>query len=188
MVRLLAGATDFSLLQSTETSSGAHTFSHWISNRGPFSVAKQLGVWSWSLTSIYCQGQECVKVHNHSLYMPSQHTTLPSPLLCTVKVFQVEGSNSKWGLVRGVDRDLCYLFPKIFTNYGLFWTLSRNAWFQFIFSVDQAWVTPLTRFCHVSVPVILNETSHDIFNPSKEILGEYSNHATTYMHIHSPTA
>jgi len=33
--------------------------------------------------------------------MPSQHTTLPSPLLCTVKVFQAEGSKNqseeRWG-------------------------------------------------------------------------------------------
>ena len=95
MVRLLAGATDFSLLQSTETSSGAHTASHWISNRRPFPVVKQLGAWGWSFTSIYCQGWECVKVHIYSLYMPSQHTALPSPLLCTVKVFQVEGSKNQ---------------------------------------------------------------------------------------------
>jgi hypothetical protein len=47
-------------------------------------------------------------------------------------------------------------------------------------SPDKVWL--------MSVPVTLNETSHDIFNPSKEILGEYSNYATTYMHIHSPAA
>jgi len=47
-------------------------------------------------------------------------------------------------------------------------------------SPDKVW--------HVSVPVILNETSHDIFNPSKEILGEYTNYATTYMYIHSSSA
>lgn len=33
--------------------------------------------------------------------MPSQHTTLPSPLLCTVKIFHVEGSKNqgedRWG-------------------------------------------------------------------------------------------
>jgi hypothetical protein len=34
----------------------------------------------------------------------------------------------------------------------------------------------------------LIETSHDIFSLSKEIMGEYSNYATTYIPIHSPAA
>jgi len=59
-----------------------------------------------------------------------------------------------------------------------------NLYFQW---TKGGWL-PWTRFCHVSVPVILTETSYDIFNPSKEILGEYSNYATTYNHINSPAA
>ena len=59
--------------------------------------------------------------------------------------------------------------------------------FQFLFSVGQVWVTPLTRFCHVSVPVTLTETRHYIFNPSKEILGEYFKLCHN-LHSHSLTS
>jgi len=76
-----------------------------------------------------------VKVHIHSLYMPSQHTTLPSPLLCTVKVFQVKGSKnqSEDRRVEGIEIYVIYFkkYSLIMDSAELFLTMHGfNLYFQ----------------------------------------------------------
>ena len=100
--------------------------------------------------------------------MPSQHTTLPS-LLCTVKVFQVEGSknqsDNRWG--GWIEIYVIYFqkYSLIMDSAELFLAMHGfNLYFQW---TKCGWL-PWTWFCHLRVPVILTETSYDIFIPPKK--------------------
>jgi hypothetical protein len=53
-----AGARDFSLVHNIQTDSGTHPASYPLSTQGSFPTEKGVGVWSWQITSILCQGQE----------------------------------------------------------------------------------------------------------------------------------
>jgi hypothetical protein len=66
-VRVLAEAGDFSPHHRVQNGSGAYPVSYPIGTRVYFSEDKAAGVWSWPLTSIQCQDQECVDVYLHSL-------------------------------------------------------------------------------------------------------------------------
>jgi hypothetical protein len=57
-VRFLAGARDLSLLCSVQNCSVAHPAFCPMGTDSSFPGDKATGVWSWPLTSIWCQGQE----------------------------------------------------------------------------------------------------------------------------------
>jgi len=57
-VQFLAAVTDFSLPQSIQTSSGAHSV-YSVSVRGSFSRDKVNSTWSWQLTPSMCQVKRC---------------------------------------------------------------------------------------------------------------------------------
>jgi hypothetical protein len=51
-------AWDSSLLHSAQIDSGVHPASYPVGTGTSFPSGKAAGVWSWPLTSTYCQGQE----------------------------------------------------------------------------------------------------------------------------------
>jgi hypothetical protein len=54
-----------------QNGSGAHQASYPRSTRVSFPGGKAARAWSWTLTSIYCRGQECVELYLHSPSMSS---------------------------------------------------------------------------------------------------------------------
>jgi hypothetical protein len=72
-VRWPEGAGNFSLHHRVQNGCGAYLASYPMGTRGSFPGGKAAGAWSWPLTSIYCQGQECVELYLHSPITPSWH-------------------------------------------------------------------------------------------------------------------
>jgi hypothetical protein len=64
-----ARAGNFFLHHRVQNGSGAHPASYPVGTRGCFPGAKAGGAWSWPLTSILCQGHECVELYLHSQYV-----------------------------------------------------------------------------------------------------------------------
>jgi hypothetical protein len=71
VVRFPARAGNFSLHHHVQTGSGNHPVSYPMGIRGSFSRGKAAGTWSWPLTSICCQSQECVELYLHFPNTPS---------------------------------------------------------------------------------------------------------------------
>jgi hypothetical protein len=68
-VRFPAGAGNFSLHHRIQNGSRSHPASSRMGSRGSFRGGKAAGEWSWPLTSIYCQGQECVELYSTPQYV-----------------------------------------------------------------------------------------------------------------------
>jgi hypothetical protein len=57
-VQIPAGVKEFPILHNIITGSGAHPTSYPMGTGGTIPGTEVAGAWSWSLTSIYSQGQE----------------------------------------------------------------------------------------------------------------------------------
>jgi hypothetical protein len=79
------------------TGSGAHPSSYPMGTGGSFPGGKEIGAWSWLLTSISYRDKECVELHLHFtgvVLSRAQGQTLPLPIRKTV--YRVAMKSPEW--------------------------------------------------------------------------------------------
>jgi hypothetical protein len=72
-IRVPVRAGNFCLHPRVQTRCRTHPASYPMGTRSSFPGGKAAGAWRWQLTSIQCQGQECVELYHHSLNTPLLH-------------------------------------------------------------------------------------------------------------------